>query len=158
MSFAPATPFLYRSPKKMRRKLTWGLILVFVLIGGFIVLKLTMPFSYAEAELRTSAVEYVKELQRTGKMDAKECAARYLYFQTDYHSKTPDRIRITERELSENQVRITLYDPSCQDDSTYSSISRIYLECNVYGAWIPTRHEWSHTGRGRFGWTTKPTT
>lgn len=142
----------------MRRKLIWGLILVFVLIGGFIVLKLTMPLSYAVAKLRMSAVEYVKELQKTGEIDPKECAARYLYFQTDYHSKTPDRIRITDKELTESQVRITLYDPSCKDDSTYSSINRIYLERNADGDWIPTRHEWSHTGRGRFGWTTKPTT
>lgn len=142
----------------MKRKLTWGLILVVVLSVGFIALKLTIPFSYADAGLRISAIEYVSELQRVGEISPRECAARYLYFQTDYHSKTPERIRITERRLSENQVRITLNDPSCQDDSIHSSISRIYLERNGNGLWIPTRHEWSHKGRGRFGWTTEPAT
>ena len=141
----------------MRRRLTWGLIATALLIGGAIVLKLTIPFSYAEAELRAPAIEYVKELQVTAKIDPKECAARYLYFRTDYHTKTPDRIRVAEKEISENQVRITLHDPSCRDDSIRSSIDRIYLERSSEDLWVPVRHEWSHTGRGRFGWTTELT-
>ena len=142
----------------MRRRLALWLIAAALVIGGFIALKLTIPFSYAEAELRAPAIEYVKELQRNGKIAPGECAARYLYFQTDYHTQTPDRIRIAEKEIAENQVRITLHDPSCRDDSIHSSISRIYLETSNEGIWIPVRHEWSHTGRGRFGWTTEPTT
>ena len=98
--------------EEMRRKLTWGLIAAALLIGGGIVLKLTIPLSYAEAELRPPAIEYVKGLQRTDEIAPRECAARYLYFQTDYHTQTPDRIRITEKELSENQIRITFHDPS----------------------------------------------
>lgn len=141
----------------MRRKLAFGLIVVALIVSVSIAIKLTIPLSYAEAELRLPAIEYVKQLQGRGEIDPKECAARYLYFQTDYHSKTPDRIRIQEKTLSENQVRITLHDPSCRDDSTHSSIDRIYLERSQDGIWIPTRREWSHAGRGRFGWTTKPT-
>ncbi|MCP5541845.1 MAG: hypothetical protein H7A52_17010 [Akkermansiaceae bacterium] len=142
----------------MRRRLALWLIAAALVIGGFIALKLTIPFSYAEAELRAPAIEYVKELQRNGKIAPGECAARYLYFQTDYHTQNPDRIRIAEKEIAENQVRITLHDPSCRDDSIHSSITRIYLETSNEGIWIPVRHEWSHTGRGRFGWTTEPTT
>lgn len=141
----------------MKRKLIWSLIVAVLLIGVVIVLKLTVPFSYAEGKLWIQAIEYVKDLQRASKMDPKDCAVRYFYYQSDYSSERPEKIQITEKEISENQVRITLYDPSCQDDSTYASIDRIYLERNGDGIWIPIRHEWSHMGRGRFGWTTKPT-
>lgn len=96
----------------MIRDLTWALIVLFLLIAGFVVLKLTVPFSYAETKLRPPALEYVKDLQGTGKINPKECAAGYLYFKTDYQGNTPDRIRISEKKLSENQVRITLHDPS----------------------------------------------
>lgn len=142
----------------MRRKLTWVVALAFVLAAGLIVLKLTIPLSYANAELSSPAVDFVTGLQKSGALDPKECAARYVYFRTDYHTETPDRIRIVTKRLSENQVRVSLHDPSCRDDSIHSSIDRIYLERNGDGIWIPSRHEWSHTGRGRFGWTTEPTT
>lgn len=141
----------------MRRKLTWASAATFLLVAGFVVIKLSVPLSYAEADLRSPAVEFVKGLQEPGEIDPRECAARYLYFNTDYHSETPDRILITKKMLSKDGVRITLHDPSCRDDSIHSSISRIYLERSDDGIWIPVRHEWSHTGRGRFGWTTEPT-
>lgn len=143
--------------EEMNRNLTWALIVLFLPIAGFVVLKLTVPLSYAEAELRPPAVEYVKDLQETGKMNPGECAAGYLYFKTDYQGNTPDRIRVSEKKLSDNLVRITLHDPSCRDDSTHSSIHRIFVERNEDRIWIPVKHEWSHTGRGRFGWTTEPT-
>lgn len=141
----------------MRHKRIWALALAVIIAAGLIVLKLTVPLSYADAELSAPAVDFVAGLQRSGGIDPTECAARYVYFNTDYHTKTPDRVRIVTKRLSENQVRVSLHDPSCRDDSVRSSIDRIYLERNGDGIWIPQRHEWSHTGRGRFGWTTEPT-
>lgn len=142
---------------EMKRRLTWTLIAVFMLACGFVVLKLSVPFSYAEAELRWPAVEFVKGLQKSDAVSPEECAARYLYYQSDYHLETPERIRVSKKELSESSVRITLHDPSCHDDSIRSSINRVHFEKDAAGMWIPVRHEWSHKGRGRFGWTTKPT-
>jgi hypothetical protein len=141
----------------MRGRLTWFIALGFVLGAGLIVLKFTVPLVYAKAKLSSPAVDFVTGLQKSGALDPKECAARYVYFKTDYHTETPDRIRIVTKCLSGNQVRVSLHDPSCRDDSIHSSIDRIYLERNDDGIWIPTGHEWSHTGRGRFGWTTEPT-
>lgn len=126
----------------MKRKLIWTSALAFSLVAGFVVLKLTVPFSYAEAELRSPAVAFVTSLQEVGEVNPKECAARYLYFDTDYHSEMPSRIRVKAKELSENRVRVTLHDPSCRDDSIRSSISRIYLQRNDERTWIPIRHEW----------------
>jgi hypothetical protein len=146
-----------KAPLDLKRKLTWAALAAILLVAGFVALKLTVPFSYAEAALRSDAVEFVKGLQEANDVAPEECAARYLYFETDYHHETPRRIRVSAKELSGNRVRVTLHDPSCQDDSIYSSINRIYLERKGDGAWIPTRHEWSHTGRGAFGWTTEPT-
>jgi len=99
----------------------------------------------------------VKGLQKSGVLDPNKCAVHYLYFNTDYHREIPNRIRLKAKHLSKNQVLVTLHDPSCSDDSIHSSIDRIYLEYNNDGIWIPIRHEWSHTGRGKFGWTTEPT-
>jgi len=141
----------------MKRKLPWTLGLFIGLVVAFVALKLTVPFSYAEAELRSAAIEFVVGLQGSAEVDPKECATRYLYFKTDYHDETPSHIRIRAKELSESRVRVTLHDPSCRDDSIHSSISRIHLQRNDDGIWLATRHEWSHTGRGKFGWTTEPT-
>jgi len=143
--------------EEMRRKPTWVLMVVSLLAAGFVILKLTVPFAYTEADLRSQAIEYVQDLQGSSGIDPKECAARYLYFDTDYHSVTPDRIRTSEKEIAENQIRITLHDPSCRDDSIHSSVDRIYLERKNDGIWVPIRHECAHTGRGKFGWTTAPT-
>jgi hypothetical protein len=143
--------------EKMNHKLRWAVVLGIVLSIGFIVLKLTVPFAYAKADLNPPAVDYVMELQRVGEIEPSECAARYLYFNTDYHREIPKRIRVSAKKLSETQVRIALFDPSCQDDSVHSSVDRIHLQRNGDGKWVPVLHEWSHTGRGKFGWTTEPT-
>lgn len=143
--------------KKTKHHPAWILIAGLLLAGGFIILKRKVPFYFAEAGLRLPAIEYVKDLQKSGGVDPKECAARYLYYQTDYHEKPPSRILISEKKLAENRVRVTLHDPSCQDDSVRESVNRIHLQRNSEGMWIPVLHEWSHAGRGGFGWTTRPT-
>ncbi len=141
----------------MKRKITWALILAFLLAVGFVILKLSVPFSYAQADLNPPALAFVTELQNADAIDPQKCATRYLFFHTDYHTETPERIKIRMKTISENVVRVTLYDPSCRDDSIHSSIDRIYLQRMDGNKWIPVRHEWSHTGRGKFGWTTQPT-
>jgi hypothetical protein len=141
----------------MKHKIKWVLILAFILAVGFVILKITVPFSYAQADLNPPILAFVTELQNDGAIDPKECATRYLFFHTDYHTETPERIKIRMKTVSENEVRVTLYDPSCRDDSIHSSIDRIYLQRKDGKKWIPVRHECAHTGRGKFGWTTEPT-
>ncbi len=144
--------------EKMKTKLRWAIVLVILLSVGLIALKLTVPFAYAKAALYSPAVDYVIQLQRAGDVEPSECAARYLYFNTDYHRETPKRIRVSVKKLSDTQVQISLVDPSCQDDSVHSALDRILLQRNGEGIWVPILHEWPHTGRGRFGGTTEPTT
>ena len=141
----------------MRHKLIWLLVSLVILVGGITALKLTVPFAYAEASLRSPALEFVVELQKMSDVDPEECAERYLYYDTDYQSEIPARIEITTKQLPESRVRVSIYDPSCRDDSVHSSIDRIYLHRTDQGVWIPYRHEWSQTGRGQFGWKTEPT-
>ena len=119
--------------ENMKHKLRWAVVLAILLSVGLIALKLTVPFAYAKSELNFPAVDYVIGLQRAGDINPSECAARYLYFNTDYHRETPKRIRVSVKNLSDTQVRIAFFDPSCQDDSVHSSVDRILLQRNGEG-------------------------
>ena len=120
--------------------------------------KLIVPFGYAERPIYSDAVAFVSRLQADGERDPEVIAVRYLFYGTDHQSKVPERIRLSSRRISSDTIRVRIYDPSCGDDSVYSSIDRVYLRHEISGGWTPTRVEWSHKGRGRFGWTTEPTT
>jgi hypothetical protein len=123
-------------------------------LAAFVVMQ--VPLTYASTAMRPEALQFVATLQTNGPMSPEGCAARYVFFHTDYDNKIPAWIRISSTSLGDGSVRVRIYDPNCQDDSIYASIERIYLR-KENGFWKPFKHEWSHTGRGRFGWTTLPT-
>lgn len=131
--------------------------LVLVLTVGGITLKLMIPLQYKEAPLRPSALNHLANLQRLTSLSPVEAAQAYKYFQTDYENGLPPRIQITETDLGTDQIRVEFYDPRAEDDSIWQTRHRIYLFRDAEGRWIPDQHEWSHKGRGRFGWTTQPT-
>ena len=133
-----------------------GLLLVMLLAAA--IIKLTIPFSYAELPLPQDKLGHVAELQESSSMTPEAVAVKFLFFRTDYQDEVPQRIEITSSKLEDNTVRVRIYDPSCRDDSVHSSIERVYLRRNQLGAWEPFKLDFSHTGRGHFGWTTKPTT
>lgn len=140
----------------MKRVLTvTGLILVTLIAGA--IIRLTIPFSYADVPLRLDSLQHVAKLQEESSLTPEAVAAKYLFFRTDYQDEVPERFEITSCELSDRNVRVRIYDPSCRDDSVHSSIDRIYLRRTKLGAWEPYKVDFSHTGRGHFGWTTKPT-
>lgn len=124
---------------------------------ALVVAKLTVPLSYADAPIRQEAVSYVASLQERGEQDPKVIATRYLYFGGDYQDALPGRIEVSATEVDRETVRVRVFDPSCEDDSISSSIHRVYLRRQDSGRWMPVRVDWSHRGRGRFGWTTQPT-
>ena len=127
-------------------------------VAAFIYAKLTIPFHYAERPIDSNAVAHVISLQAKGEQDPEKIAAHYLYFHGDYHYAQPKWIQVTSKTVGENTVRVKIFNPRCEDDSVSSSIHRVYLRQDQSQHWVPVRQEWSHKGRGRFGWTTEPTT
>ena len=142
----------------MKRRFRTFLILAGIAAIALSGAKLFVPFGYAERPLYPEAVAFVSQLQAGGEQDPELIAEGYLFYGTDYQFEVPDRIEVTSSRIGDDTIRVRIYDPSCMDDSIYSSIERVYLRKESSGQWMPTRVEWSHKGRGRFGWTTKPTT
>ncbi len=142
----------------MKRSLLIAVTLIVLAAAGFLILKITIPFQYAEAELRPDVLQYLEHLQEQNHLSPAEAAQLYKYHGTDYEGTLPPRIQITEAIVEADVVRVSFYDPSARDDSIFQTRSRIYMRRNSEGHWLPFKHEWSHKGRGRFGWTTKPTT
>lgn len=141
----------------MKQKIIILIILIFVFFIIFLlILKMNIPFNYKETEILSEAQKYVIDLQNQAKLEPYEVAEKYLYYKTDYHDKIPKRIKVTTKIVNKNNFIVIIYDPSCEDDSEFEMIDRIYLieERNI---WKPIKHDWSHKGRGRFGWTTQPT-
>ncbi len=129
-----------------------------VILGAAVVCVFTVPFTYAERPIWQDRVDYVVSLQQARPaMGPAEVATAYCFYRTDYQDSLPARIRVTEKRLVAEVSRVTIYDPACRDDSVYSTRNRIYLRLDGLGCWQPFKAEWSHKGRGRIGWTTKPT-
>lgn len=132
---------------------------IFVLIACLFCLfvKLKIPLSYATAPIRSDAIAFTRELQTKSILDPAECAVQYLFYQTDYHSKPPAWIEVSSNAMPNGEIRVRVHNPKCQDDSVTEHIDRLYMHMDENQQWIPIKHEWSHTGRGKFGWTTEPT-
>ena len=126
-------------------------------IIGAITVNLTIPLSYAERPVYKEAADFVAELQKKSALSAEQAATRYFFYHTDYEKVIPKRIKVTSKPLNDSTVRVTVPDPSCEDDSVSSSIDRVYMRKDETGGWRPIKLEFSQKGRGRFGWTTKPT-
>ena len=126
-------------------------------IIGAITLKLTIPLSYAERPIYQESADFVASLQRKSSLTAEQAAIKYLFYHTDYQTEIPRRIKVTSKVLPDGTVRVTVLDPSCEDDSVSSSIDRVYMRRDETGGWRPTKLEFSQKGRGRFGWTTSST-
>lgn len=117
-----------------------------------------IPFTYAAASLNPYALHDVKWAQRHDPRPhtPEECATKYLFYRTDYEKEIPKRIKVSSKELRDGTWRVSVYDPGCEDDSTYEIIQRVYLTKTSEGHWQPVRVEWVHKARGRWGWTTEP--
>jgi len=141
----------------MKRTITIIAIVMIAILGAILV-KLTVPLSYREYPVYKEAVDFVTELQKKSVLTAEQVAIRYDFYHTDYeNTEMPKRIQIKSKPLNDGTVRVTIFDPCCEDDSIFSSIERIYMRKDTMGRWQPTKVEFSHKGRGRFGWTTRPT-
>ena len=143
--------------QEMKRRMIALLLVAGTAALVLVAAKLSFPLSYADAPIRQEAASYIAWLQEGGERDPKVIATRYLYFGGDYQEALPGRIEVSAREVDPDTVRVRVFDPSCEDDSIHSSIHRVYLHRQDSGRWIPVRVDWSHRGRGRFGWTTEPT-
>ncbi len=140
----------------MKRYLLPLILLALALSAGFAIID--QPRSYALAPLNERSMNHIASLQEGASLTARDCAAAYLFFHTDYEKKIPARIEISSKTQTDGAVRVNFRDDGVEDDSTSNSIDRIYLRQDMRGHWVVERHEWSHKGRGHWGWTTEPTT
>lgn len=142
----------------MKRSSWFIFSILFVTIAG-VIIKLTIPLSFKEFPIRAEALNHAEKLQVGRAANPSDVAVSYHYFNTDYQDeKYPDWVEVSETHINENTVRVTIYDPRCQDDSVDCSIVRYYLQRGAAGLWRPIKAEFAQKGRGRFGWTTEPTT
>ena len=145
----------------MRQKVQHAIIIgavAAVIFLAYYGLRVFTPLHYAPTELFAERLVAIASMQEEhGELTPREAALTYLYFGTDYATNAPQRITIKERRINDRLIRIDIYDPSVRDDSVHQKIDRIYLKRDGSRIWKPFKHEWSHKGRGRFGWTTKPT-
>jgi hypothetical protein len=137
-------------------------VLVAVALGiaaflGAVTVKQTIPLSYEEVPIYQGSSDFVASLQKHSSLTAEQAATKYLYHNTDYAEEIPEHIKVKSKVLSDGVVRVTVHDSNCMDDSIYESIERIYMRRDATGAWRPIKLEYSQKGRGRFGWTTSPT-
>jgi len=140
-------------------KLKIILLIIFILvffIGAFLIIKINIPLTFKEAQINYDAYNYIIDLQKKLKLEPIDCAIKYLYFKTDYHDKVPEKIKAKIKIINDYNVLVIIYDPSCEDDSEYQTIDRIFL-IKKNNTWEPFKHDWSHKGRGKFGWTTENT-
>jgi hypothetical protein len=138
------------------KNIVFSILLLLILIISYFIIILNYPIKYDNKYISKKAVSYITELQQTNELSPSQIAERYLYYNTDYENNTPGRIKIRVKNLNDNLIVITIYDPQCEDDSINSSLDKIYLEKDG-NLWIPIKHEWSYKGRGRLGWTTETT-
>ncbi|MEK7949995.1 hypothetical protein [Luteolibacter soli] len=143
---------------KPRTIVTLAIVVTVAGAAAFTYAKLTIPFHYADRLINRDAASHLLSLQAKGEQSPEVLATRYVFFRTDYQESVPTRIQVSSKKVAADTIRVRVYDPHCEDDSTDSSIERVYLQKDQSQRWIPVRVEWSHRGRGRFGWTTEPTT
>jgi len=134
--------------------LSSSLLVILLLSIILLILKFNIPLNYKNQTINNEVKDYVINIQKVQKLKPVECAKKYLYYNTDHQNMIPTRIEIQQKLINNSNVAIIFYDPACDDDSIYSSIDKIYL---IYenDIWKPLKHEWSHKGRGLFGWSTK---
>ena len=140
-----------------KRKFTAILLIAITVIIGALALKLTVPLSYADRPVYQESADFVAGFQKNSALTAEQAAMKYFFYHTDYESEVPTRIKVSSTSLGAEQIRVTIFDPSCHDDSISSSIDRVYMRRNAMNEWIPIKVDSCHKGRGRFGWTTSPT-
>ncbi|MEL3908291.1 MAG: hypothetical protein P1P64_04675 [Treponemataceae bacterium] len=123
----------------------------------YIALKLTTPLFFENKDISEEAVSNLIELQKSKELTPSACAEGYLYYKTDYQDVCPKNSEIKIIDQQENQAVVKIFEPNCDDDSIKSSVDIIYLVKDKNNLWIVVKHKHAHTGRGVFGWTTKPT-
>lgn len=123
----------------------------------YIVLKLTTPLFFENKDISQEAVSNLMELQKIKKMSPSACAEYYLYYKTDYQDVPPKNIVTKTVKREENQAVVKIFELNYDDDSIKSSVDIIYLVKDKNNLWIVVKHKHAHTGRGVFGWTTRPT-
>lgn len=85
-----------------------------------------------------------------------DSALEYLHWKLDV-SERPNKAKLQITiEAVKNALVVTIIDDQLQDDSVYVMCDQLTMHQEGLG-WVPIRHQSAWQGRGRVGWTTKPT-
>lgn len=129
------------------------LIAAAVAVGGFFVVKLTVPLDFRTLEIDGNRLNYTMERQKEADLDNLEVAKTYLYAGTDYESSLPDWVTISERKVGQD-VEVRVFDPKVQDDSIFQTMNVLRIK-TVGDKKLVYSHRYSHKGRGLLGWSSK---
>ena len=140
-----------------KKKIILLIILIAIIVSLFV--KYFVPICYKERNIDLKMVESLTLLQQANRMELIDCAKYCYYYPNEFEESETTwlkRINVTIKMIEPDYAKIKIYDPQCDDDSVMSMIDIFYFK-HEDNLWIPVKHEWIHRGRGRFGWTTKPT-
>ena len=112
------------------------------------------PFALVDCDIWKKGIDQLRAHQDVASTP-KDAAFHYLYDGLDQPNLK--KLKISVSNQSPDQSVVTLIDYDTQDDSVYVTYDRLTLRRDG-SVWIPVRHQSAWQGRGRFGWTTQPTT
>jgi hypothetical protein len=146
------------NPRTKKRGLLALVAVATVLLGSYVVL-FTGPYRFTERDLREAFIAHLREgVARGEPWDSPTMAAvEYIQSFAGHPSdrSKPSALRITSSQRSATEVTVTVFD-RVEDDSIDLVCHRLTMRLDR-GVWIPVRHQVAWQGRGRIGWTIKPT-
>lgn len=134
-----------------------GTVCVLLLAAGVFQFFSDGPDHFIEREISAPSVQKLRLAAARGDswaLSPASAAVEYLEAGESERSEAQDLHVSVSSHTGETAVVIVIVD--ARDDSVYRIYNRLTLR-RESGAWIPVQHQTAWQGRGRIGWTTKPT-
>jgi len=140
------------------KKLLLIMVGVLILVAGSYQYLFGGPYRFVDRSLEDQSLQHLRSRIGDGNWSASpsDSAFEYLYWWPQIDQQDRSKLAITISHRSTDEAIVTVIDRDCRSDSTYVTCDRLTMR-RERDAWIPVRHQTAWQGRGRFGWTTKPT-
>ncbi len=146
------------NPQTKRRSLLALVAVMTVLLGSYVVL-FTGPYWFTDLALSEPRIDHLRAGVTRGEPwnTPEQAAVEYLQSFAGHPSdrSKPPAMRISAARRSATEAVVTVF-VRAEDDSIDLICNRLTMRLDR-GVWIPVRHQSAWQGRGRIGWTIKPT-
>ncbi|MEP6669883.1 MAG: hypothetical protein ABJF10_12065 [Chthoniobacter sp.] len=135
------------------------LVALALIVSGVYVYFFTGPYRFVDAPLAPESLQHLRSGAGSGAAwlaSPSETTLEYLNWWPQLDRPNLSRLDIATLYRSPEEAVVTIIDNDTRDDSISRSCDRLTLR-RQGGVWIPVRHQAAWQGRGRFGWTTQPT-